>query len=209
MTTPFSGSDLQLELLDPDAEQLVRLFRHPGGDWDPPDPKYRNQRVDPPARVSDRYAVLYTANSLPCVAAECRLLTPADDNGWIWQRAASAKYRVVRYRFASPAVFIPIDGPNTRPLDLGAPSKRFAREEVYDPTREIALQLHERFGQVAHGLSWASYHRHQLGRIYAIWHDRKDGMQLRREPPAPYVTLEEDAEWVEFLAGNPSIEVVS
>ena len=29
----LTGHDLTLELLDPGSEVLVRLFRHPGGEW--------------------------------------------------------------------------------------------------------------------------------------------------------------------------------
>jgi len=47
MTSPASTADarlLELELLDPLGVHLVRLFRHPGGNWDPPDEKYQPSR---------------------------------------------------------------------------------------------------------------------------------------------------------------------
>ncbi|MBN3850079.1 MULTISPECIES: hypothetical protein [Burkholderiaceae] len=70
----FRGRDLELELLDANSEPLVRLFAHPGGDWDPPEEKYRNLRVDPPAGHKDAFAVLYTGNTLATVAIECHIL---------------------------------------------------------------------------------------------------------------------------------------
>jgi hypothetical protein len=62
MTSSASTVDarnLELELLDPAAVTLVRLFRHPGGEWEPPDEKYRNLRIDAPAGHKSEYAVLY------------------------------------------------------------------------------------------------------------------------------------------------------
>ena len=78
----FSGRDLELELLDPDSEQLVRLFRHPGVGWEPPSEAHRNLRVDPPAGHKAAFAVLYTGNTLPTVAIEieCGILRAAPED---------------------------------------------------------------------------------------------------------------------------------
>jgi hypothetical protein len=206
----FKASDLALELLDPGSLILLRLFRparQADGDWEPPDPKYRNQRVDPPAGQRDRYAVLYTADSLPCVAAECRILRvdPSDDD-WTWRRDLAQQYQVVRYAFAAPAVVLPIDHPNARPLGLAGGDKTFNR---YAPFQEVALAVFERYGSVLHGLSWSSFHRNQLGRVYAIWHHHKATLQLSIAAPKPYPSLAEDPDWLRFLAANPDIEPIT
>jgi hypothetical protein len=39
----------------------------------------------------------------------------------------------------------------------------------YEPYQAVALELFERFGAIVHGLSWESFHRNQLGRVYAIF----------------------------------------
>lgn len=36
------GRELELELLDPGGEPLIRLYRHAGGDWEAPPEDYRN-----------------------------------------------------------------------------------------------------------------------------------------------------------------------
>jgi len=62
-----------------------------------------------------------------------------------------------------------------------------------------------RFGKVVHGLSWESFHRGQPGRVYAIWHHQKAAIALEAAKSA-YGSLEEDDEWVAFLAEYPDIE---
>jgi hypothetical protein len=79
------GRDLDLELLDPGSEPLIRLYRHARGDWEAPPEEYRNLRVDPPRGRQDAYAVLYAANTLPAVAAECRVLNVDGMDRYTWE----------------------------------------------------------------------------------------------------------------------------
>lgn len=112
MVASFSGRDLEVELLDPGSTALVRLFGHPGGDWDPPPEAKRDLRVDPPAGHKGAFAVLYTANTLVTVAIECRVLSADANDHYTWDMQRAVHYDVVRYAFAAPALFIPIDGNN-------------------------------------------------------------------------------------------------
>ena len=195
--------DLELELLDPYVVRLVRLFRHAGGDWDPPDEKYRNLRVDPPDGHKSQYAVLYTGDMLPAVAMECRVLRADDHDRYTWAADLARQYKVVRYDYGSPALFVRIDGHNRRRLGLSGGQRRF---NGYAPYQEAALDLFRRFGQLVHGLSWESFHRGQPGRVYAIWHHQKATIALERTKPPPYGSLEEDDEWLAFLKAYPEIE---
>jgi len=199
------GRDLDLELLDPGSEPLVRLYRHAEGDWEPPPELHRNLRVDPPRGSHGAYAVLYTANTLPAAAAECRVLNIDGMDRYTWARDRARQYRVVRYAFESPALFIPIDGPNRERLGLAGGQRRFAG---YEPYQAAALELFERYGQVVHGLSWESFHRNQPGRVYALWHQHKATVALRRTSPDPHVLLVDDEEWLRFLREYSDIEAI-
>ena len=203
----FNGRELDLELLDARSVPLCRLFRHPNGEWDPPPVVHRTLRVDPPTAHGHRYAVLYTSDQLPCVAAECRVLSIDQLDRWSYHAGKAKDYQVARYSFAAPALFIPIDGPNARHLGLDGESRLFDGK-AYEPYQEVGLELFTRYGEMVHGLSWASFHRNQLGRVYAIWHHRKASMQLAR-PIARFTALEADPEWLAFLAKWPSIRPVS
>jgi len=79
----------------------------------------------------------------------------------------------------------------------------------YVPFQEVALELFERFGTVVHGLSWASFHRNQLGRVYAIWHHHKATLQLAITTSKPYTSLADDPDWLRFLAANPDVERIA
>ena len=161
----FRGRELELELFDPNSEQLVRLFRHPGGEWEAPPEKYRNQRVDPPHGHKADYAMLYTAGTLPAVAVECRVLRVDSQDRYAWSRTLASQYQVARYNFAAPALFVPIDGANRGVLGLQGGTRKFAG---YEPYQKVALTLFQRYGQVIHGLSWESFHRNQPGRVFAL-----------------------------------------
>jgi len=202
----FRGRDLELELLDPDSERLVRLFRHPGGDWEPPPEAYRNLRVDPPAGHKAEFAVLYTANTMATVAIECGVLRADARDHYTWATDVAAQYRVVRYSFAAPALFVRIDGRNRVVLGLAGPQRKFAG---YEPYQSVARDLFVRYGGTVHGLSWESFHRNQPGRVYALWHQHKATIGLSISTPAPYPTLVDDAEWQAFLAANPEVEAMA
>ncbi|KND61980.1 hypothetical protein BVER_01484 [Candidatus Burkholderia verschuerenii] len=200
------GSELELELLDPNSQPLVRLFSHPGGDWDPPDAKYRNLRVDPPAGHKDEYAVMYMANTLPTVAIECHILSADTTDHYTWSSERAAKYRVVRYAFAGPALFVPIDGARNRSaLGLAGGQRKFAG---YEPYQEAAHALFMQYGNIIHGISWESFHRNQPGRVYALWHHHKRTVGLSITSADPYPLLIEDDEWKSFLADNADIEEI-
>jgi hypothetical protein len=215
LTPAFRAGDLSLELLDPGAFALVRLFKAeraggPGGEWEPPASQCRKLRVDPPAGHEAEFAVLYTADTLACVAAECRVLVPRPNGTFGVRRDLLEIYRVARYRFAAPALFIRLDGAVADPLglqprvlgpgvDLSNPYARY---------QAVSLELYRRLGAVAHGLSWQSMHRNQLGRIYAIWHDRKTSCELTLDAVLAQTPLAQDAEWLEFEAHNPGLTAV-
>jgi hypothetical protein len=202
----FRGQDLLLEMLDADAVHLVRLFRHVGGDWQAPDLQYRNLRADPPAGRKAAFATLYTANSLCAAAVECGVLRADHLDRYVWDEDLAKQYRVVRYTHREAAVFIPLDGRNRDLIGLAGGLRRFAG---YEPFQEVALQLFMRFGRTCHGLCWESFHRNQPGRVYAVWHHRKESMGLRIESSTPYVTLADDAEWRGFLAACPDVKGIS
>lgn len=202
----FGGRELKLELLDPNSEQLVRLFRHPGGEWEPPPKEHRNLRVDPPVGHKADYAVLYTAGTLPAVAMECRVLSVDNQDRYTWLSHRASQYHIARYDFSKPALFIPIDGSNRNILGLQGGTRKFVG---YEPYQEVALTLFQRYGQVVHGLSWESFHRNQPGRVFALWHQHKETIGLRLRPPSLYARLIDDPEWQQFLADYPEIEEVT
>ena len=75
----FNSADLQLRCVSPGAE-IHRLYRFPGGDFQPAPPQYRTGRLDPPAGRSSEYGVLYAADTLITAALECGelLIMPTD-----------------------------------------------------------------------------------------------------------------------------------
>ena len=104
----WRARDIELEALDALSVPLVRLFQHPGMDWNPPDPKYRDQRVDPPPGHEATFAVLYTATTLPCVAIECRLLNVDDKDQYTWKPARAGNYGTEQNTTPSPLQPSPI-----------------------------------------------------------------------------------------------------
>ena len=210
MATPLaetvSALDLQFDVLDPNSATFVRLFTRPGGEWDQPEPQYRNGRVDPPDGFKDNYAVLYVADSLPAVATETGVLWARRDDTYLWSSEEASRRLVARYQFVEPALFIPIDGGNEARLGLAGSQRKVTAG--YKPFQVAALALWQRFGRLAHGLSWASFHRNRPGRVYGIWHDRKTAMGLVRPPEVgPFTPLPRDIEWLEISA-DPQLERV-
>jgi hypothetical protein len=197
--------ELELELLDPGSVTLVRLFKFPGGEWSPPPPVYRNLRVDPPAGHKDDYAVLYTGDDLAAVATECLILQTGEGDRAIWRQDKAVGYRVARYGFLKPALFLPIDGKNRQRLGMAGGQRPWGG---YDAWQETGLALHQRFAHVVHGLSWESFHRNQPGRVYALWHDHKPTIDLQLTTPGDYPLLTEDTQWLAFLAAHPEIEAI-
>jgi hypothetical protein len=193
----FAAADLSVELVDPGTLALRRLFRHPKGEWEPPDPKYRNLRVDPPDGHKADYAILYTGDCLLAAAMECHVLSVDPLDAWTLNQDLESEYSVARYITGAPGLFLAIDSPNR--VRLGLANLPIHTGPVYAAFQSVGLELFQRFGDLAHGLSWYSFHRHQAGRIYAIWHHRKDALGLKVEPPA--VPLREDAEWAALIAG--------
>lgn len=192
----FAATDLNVELVDPDVLALRRLFRHPNGVSAPPDPKYRNLRVDPPNGHKDDYAVLYTGNSLLAAAMECHVLSVDSLDAWTLNLDLETEYSVARYTTKEPGLFLPIDGFNRKRLGLA--NLPIHKGQVYAAFQSIGLELFKRFGNLAHGLSWASFHRHQAGRVYAIWHHRKAALGLT--PESSPLPLKKDFEWATLIA---------
>jgi hypothetical protein len=119
--------DLTLQLLDPGSETLVRLFRHPHGEWAAPPEAFRTLRVDPPLGHQADYAVLYTGDYLPAVAAECGVVIAGEGDHTTWRSDKAATYQVAPYAFTKPALFLPIDGDNRRRLGLTGKQRRESR----------------------------------------------------------------------------------
>lgn len=199
---PWDARQLELELVDASALQLVRLVRHAGGEWDAPPAVHRNERVDPPAGHKDDYAVLYMARTLEAVAMECRVLHRDVADRATWDADRAKQYRVIRYKHTKPAIFAPIDGRNRHTLGLGGEK----RAPGYAPFQQVALEVFQRYGEVIHGLSWESFHRGQPARVYALWHHHKASIGLEIVSIAPYPLLIDDAEWNDLLAARPEIE---
>lgn len=197
--------ELDLELFDPGSVTLLRLFKHPGGEWDAPPAAFRNLRVDPPAGHKDDYAVLYTGDELAAVATECLILQAGEGDRTTWRQDKAAAYRVARYGFLKPALFLPIDGKNRQRLGLAGGQRPWGG---YGAWQEAALALHQRFAQVVHGLSWESFHRNQPGRVFALWHEHKTSCDLRLTTPGEFPLLTEDAQWRAFLVAHPEIEAI-
>lgn len=201
----FDGNALRLELLDTGAS-LVRLCWRTDSDWEPPAPEHRNERVDAPDSHRGLYAVLYTAASVMAAAVEARIIAwnGATDT-WNVSVPRSLQYGVVRYGCSAPGIFVPLDVNRTL---LGLSALRLLNRR--EPYRAMGLELYQRFGRLCHGLSWESFHREQLGRVYAIWHERKDSMGLqvlggRPKSVDEYPRLARDEEWNRLLDDNPAV----
>lgn len=197
-STPFKGSDLQLELVDPNSFKLFRLFRWPNGEWEAPEPQHRQLRVDPPPGNESDFAILYTTDTVQCAASECRILAADVNDRWSYDKTRADSYKVATYTIKNPAIFIPIDGSNRTKLGLDPSGLRLGS---YLPYQQLSLQLYTRYGSIVHGLSWASMHRNQLGRVYAIWHHRKDDV-ISRPDPTGLKPLNDHAAWTDFLSKN-------
>lgn len=194
----YSAGDLQLEMREPGDLSLVRLFRRTGGEWDEPPAAFRTMRYDPPAGYKNDYSLLYTGEHVEAIAMECDILAVDRAGAWTYDEAKAKASWVARYQFTNPAIFIPMDvnrhrfNIDRRPFVPG-----------YGPFQEAAHELWRRFGATVHGLSWWSMHRHQPGRVYALWHHHKATLGLVK-PTGPFNKLHEDADWKAFLAANPA-----
>jgi hypothetical protein len=184
----FKASDLHVELRDPGLT-LVRLSARPEGHWKPPPARFRDLRVDPPAGHKSAYAVLYTANSAFVIGQECKVVTDMADGRWMLNLDREARNRIGRYVTTKAGCFIPIDGPNREKLFADTSA---VLPGSYEATQAIGLELFRRFAGVAHGLCWESFHRHQTGRVYAVWHNRKTALGILAPTAQP---LQSDGEW--------------
>lgn len=197
---PFKGHHLQLELVDPGSVRLIRAYEHPMGDWHPAPVEFRRNHVDPPPGYGDAFAMLCTASNIQAAATEVRAMWWDPRLGRsFWCPKAAAAHRVARFELESPGLFIPIDGPNRMVFGLQG---RY--DPSYETSRWVALALFRRYGHLAHGLSYESFHRFQPGRVYAIWHSRKEGLLLRSKDGHPAVI--DDPEWRAFLGAHPEVE---
>lgn len=193
----FKGWQLEAEILDPGELPLLRGFQRTGGEWQPPPPEFRNSRVDPPPGYKSEYAVLYTATEIQCVAAETRILRD-DREGVVWLPEVAQAFRIATFRLGRAGLFIPLDGRNRKVFKL-----RGECGSDHQAYQWLALELHRRYGHLAHGLSWESFHRNQPGRCYGIWHSRKDDLALGVEDERP--RFSEDPRWAAFLSAHPFI----
>lgn len=198
----FTDGDIDVEVRGADAAPLIRLFRHPGAAYDLPHEDYRNGRFDPPPGDKNLFATLYTADNIAAAAMECRVLqaNSRDEYSYTLKRAGS--YKVVRFKYSAPALFIRLDRDIMR--KLGIPP--FTMD--YLPFQRAAKALFERYGNTVHGLSWESYHRGQPGRNYGFWHHRKGAITLetlQQETDCPQLLKDDD--WLQLLRDYPAIEL--
>ncbi|MFP5406625.1 MAG: hypothetical protein ACLGHY_09920 [Gammaproteobacteria bacterium] len=87
--------------------------------------------------------MLYTASTLPTVAIECGILHADAHDRYTWAEDLAQQYKVVRYIFSAPALFIPIDGRNREVLGLECGQRKFAG---YEPYQWVPHELFERYG---------------------------------------------------------------
>jgi hypothetical protein len=198
----FTDADIDIEVRGADDPPLIRLFRHTGAAYGLPAEAHRNGRFDPPPGDKGLFATLYTADNIAAAAMECRILqaNSRDEYSYTLKRAAS--YKVVRFKYQEPALFIRVDRDVKR--KLGIPP--FTID--YSPFQRAAKALFERYGNTVHGLSWESFHRGQPGRNYGFWHHRKDAITLeplQQEAECPQ--LLNDADWIQLLRDYPVIEL--
>lgn len=132
------------------------------------------------------------------IGVECGVLAVDPHNNWTLNLDREADNKLTRYKFANPGCFIKIDGDNRRKLGI-ADYRSFGGYHAY---QHVSLELFNRYGQTVHGISWESFHRHQPGRVYAIWHHRKDDLGLTYSAPVP---LADDPEWKELLTQIPDL----
>jgi hypothetical protein len=107
---------------------------------------------------------------------ECRILTCDVSDQYSWDAAKAAEVKLARYRMSQPAIFVPLDR-NRHRFNLPAEAA-YQRE----PFQALSLELHRRFGTLIHGMSWASFHRGQPGRVFAICYHHMEciGRELDR-----------------------------
>lgn len=185
----FEWRDLEIEVIDPKSTTLVRLFKHPHGEWKPTPKRLRNLRVDPPDGRKERFAVLYTSSSLETIGQECNVLAVDYANRWTLNEPLEAAHRIARYGFSNGGIFVRLDGRNSSVFGLDA----IPASGGYAEYQQLGFELYERFVHIAHGVSWRSYHRHQNGRVFAIWHSRKRALGLKLQSVAD---LASDGEWL-------------
>jgi hypothetical protein len=201
LRTDVEWSDLDVDVIDHRETRLLRLYRHPGGEWDPPPPAYRNLRVDPPGPDKSIYAVLYIGTRIDTVAQECRLLSVNDADEWTLDASREAQYSIARYEFNRAGIFVPIDGKNGKRFGL----ENIASYGAYLPYQQLGAELHRRFSHLAHGLSWRSFHRHQSGPVYALWHERKADLGLH---VISTERLAIDPSWIKAKSSIPGLTVL-
>ena len=170
----------------------------------PPPPMYRNLRVDPPELHKADYAVLYLGSRLPCVAVECGVLAAHGTGVFSYHEDKAKAYQVARYTFDKPAIFLPIDDIHNHDVLMADDVLDSAFEGDYDPYQALGLDLFQRYGQVIHGLSWASYHRGKTGRVFALWHHHKATIGLGVTTTS-FNALSADPEFEGFLAKHPTL----
>lgn len=150
--------------------------------------------------------MLYLGHSIATVAVECHILSDDSKGRYQSLRDKAGLYKVTRYLTAHPSLFIPLDGRNRKLLGLEGSDVAF---KGYKPYQEASLELFKRFGKTVHGLTWASFHRNQPGRVFALWHHHKVTVGLQVTSLEPFDALSADASWIAFLKSNPHIEEIS
>lgn len=201
-TISFTDADIDIEVRGHDEAPLIRLFRHAGAAYGLPLEAHRTGRYDPPPGEKGLFATLYTGDNIAAAAMECRILQVNSQDEYSYSLQRAGTYKVVRFKYQEPALFIRVDRDIKRKLGIPA----FATD--YSPFQRAAKALFERYGKTVHGLSWDSFHRGQPGRNYGFWHHRMDAISLhplQQEDDCP--ALLEDADWIKLLQDHPVIKL--
>ena len=166
----FEG--LELKLLPTDKEHLYRVWRHPGGDWEPTG-RSGAGRIDCLA-TPPQYFVLYLATSPLVALQETLLLTAQPPDRWLFHRARAAEYNLTSYATTAPLRAATLDEPNAELLGLD----RVTLIEGKRPYRLAAMEIRQVRGADVPALVWRSKHREANGQVVGLFHDRKSEVGL-------------------------------
>lgn len=167
---------LQLNPLHCDRNPLFRLWRHPGGDWDP-SPNAGSGRVDCPVEPSE-YRILYLGETALIALQETRLLTEHQSGAWLFHRGRAAEYKITTYTTAVPFRAMTLDEPNASILGL---DKVSLIDGIW-PYQQVALQIFRAMGARVPALYWRSKHREAKGAVVAVFHEFKSDIGLTKNP---------------------------
>jgi hypothetical protein len=170
--TPPRLKELQLSTLPTDQYHLYRLWRYPGGDWEP-SPNVGRGRIDCPI-LPVEYFVLYLATTPLVALQETGLLTFQPDDHWLFHRSRATEYRLTEYSTEVSLVAATLDEPNAALLGL----KGVDLVDGNAPYQQAALAIRRARSADVPALYWRSRHREASGLVVGIFHDQKANVGL-------------------------------